>query len=265
VRWVVVVLLVLGVVVALGWGFQRRLVYLPSGVVPAPAAAGLPEAQPVGVDTADGLTLGAWFVPAADGGQPQAAVLVCHGNGGDRADRAALARELSRRGMAVLLFDYRGYGGNPGSPSEAGLLADARAARAALAERAGDAPLVYFGESLGAAVATALAVEDPPSALVLRSPFASLAEVARVHYPFVPELLLRDRYPVTEQVARVEAPVLVVAGDADRTVPPEQSRAVADAAGVPLVLLPGADHNDRVFLDGRAFLDEIDAFLARTR
>jgi fermentation-respiration switch protein FrsA (DUF1100 family) len=104
-------------------------------------------------------------------------VLVFNGNGGNRAHRAPLAAALSRSGLAVLLFDYRGYGGNPGAPTEPGLLADARAARAYLASRPGVDPgrLVYLGESLGAAVAVALAVEVPPLALVLRSPFTSLA------------------------------------------------------------------------------------------
>jgi alpha-beta hydrolase superfamily lysophospholipase len=173
-----------------------------------------------------------------------------------------LARALVDAGLSVLLFDYRGYAGNPGSPTEEGLAADVRAARAFLVEEAGvpSERLVYFGESLGAAVVTELSIEHPPAGLVLRSPFQDLAAVAGEHYPFVPaRLLLRDRFPVAEHVARIDVPTIVVYGSADSIVPPEQSRAVADAAaGLERVVeVPGADHNDLVLLDGAEVLQAV--------
>jgi uncharacterized protein len=157
----------------------------------------------------------------------------------------------------VLLFDYRGYAGNPGTPSEGGLALDVRAARTFLLDEAGVPAdrLLYFGESLGAAVVAELATEHPPAGLVLRSPFVDLASVGAVHYPFLPvRAVLRDRYPVAEHVARVQVPTTVVYGSGDSIVPPDQSRAVADAsAGLHrLVEVPGADHNDPVLLDGNA-------------
>jgi fermentation-respiration switch protein FrsA (DUF1100 family) len=259
-RAAVVVVAVLAVLTGLLWGLQRRLVYLPSdGPLPA-AAAVLPGARDVVLTTSDGLELGAWFVPGP--GPAAAAVLVANGNGGHRGLRAPLARALHDRGLAVLLFDYRGYGGNPGSPSEEGLARDVRAARAYLVEQAGVPPgrLLYLGESLGAAVVTELATEHPPAGLVLRSPFVDLAAVGSVHYPFLPvRALLRDRYPVAERIATVRVPTTVVLGDADSIVPPEQSRAVAAAAAGlhRLVVVPGADHNDAVLLDGDALVDAV--------
>ena len=128
---------------------------------------------------------------------------------GHRGHRAPLAEALHEAGLSVLLFDYRGYGGNPGSPSEEGLALDVRAARDFLIGDAGVPPerLLYLGESLGAAVVTELATEHPPAGLVLRSPFVDLAAVAAVHYPFLPaRALLRDRFPVAEQLARVDVP-----------------------------------------------------------
>src|SRR5919201_4446707 len=188
----VVVLMVLAVAVAvllvvgLLWSQQRRLIYLPAPRAVPPAATVLPAAEEVSFTTADGLRLAGWFVPAAGppgrGGRGRSpAVLVCNGNGGNRSLRAPLAAALARAGLAVLLFDYRGYAANPGRPTEEGLAADARAALAYLAARPDVDParLVYFGESLGAAVALRLAVERPPAALVLRSPWASLVEVGR--------------------------------------------------------------------------------------
>ncbi|SNS36592.1 hypothetical protein SAMN06893096_103395 [Geodermatophilus pulveris] len=248
----VVVVLYAGLVGA-AWALQRHLVYLPdAGPVP-PAASVLPGARDVVLRTGDGLRLGAWFVPGA--GPEAPAVLVANGNGGHRGLRAPLAAALHDEGLAVLLFDYRGYGGNPGTPGEAGLALDVRAARGYLLEEAGvpAGRLLYLGESLGAGVVAELATEHPPAGLVLRSPFVDLAAVGREHYPFLPVgALLRDRYPVAERVASVEAPTTVVYGGADSIVPPGQSRAVADAAaGLHRVVeVPGADHNDPVLLDG---------------
>jgi fermentation-respiration switch protein FrsA (DUF1100 family) len=249
----VVVVAVMATLTGALWAVQRRLVYLPDTSPMPPAASVLPGAGDVELTTADGLRLGAWWLPAAD---PQApAVLVAQGNGGARDLRVPLARALAAEGLSVLLFDYRGYGGNPGSPSEEGLARDVRAARQWLVDEAGvdQGRLLYYGESLGCAVVTELAVEHPPAGLVLRSPFTDLAAVGQVHYPFLPvRALLRDRYPVAEGIARVQAPTIVVYGSADAIVPPSQSRAVAEAAADlrELVEVAGADHNDRALLDG---------------
>ncbi|MCF6506515.1 alpha/beta hydrolase [Blastococcus sp. MG754426] len=248
-----VVVLLCTLLVGLPWAFQRHLVYLPdAGPVP-PAAQAVPGARDVVLETDDGLRLGAWFVPARTPDAP--GVLVANGNGGHRGMRAPLARALADEGLAVLLFDYRGYGGNPGSPSEEGLARDVRAARDFLLGDGGVPAdrVVYFGESLGAAVVTGLAVEHPPAGLVLRSPFVDLAAVGSEHYPFLPvRALLRDRYPVAERVRGIEVPTTVVHGGADSIVPPAQSRAVADDAAAlhRVVEVPGADHNDPVLLAG---------------
>jgi fermentation-respiration switch protein FrsA (DUF1100 family) len=230
------------------WGFQSKLIYFPGG---APDAV-VEGAEEVTLHTSDGLDLAAWWFPADD---DAAAVLVAPGNGGNREGRVPLAEALQDEGLAVLLLEYRGYGGNPGHPSEEGLALDVRAARTYLLEDA-DVPaerLLYFGESLGAAVVTELATEFPPAGLVLRSPFEDLASVAHEHYPFLPaRLLLRDRYPVVEEIAEVDVPTIVVYGGADIVVPPPQSRAVADASPdlVREVRVRGAGHNDPVLLDG---------------
>ncbi|TQN37319.1 hypothetical protein FHU33_3965 [Blastococcus colisei] len=255
---VAVLLLVLTVITALLWGFQRKLIYLPDAGPVGHAGDFLPGGRDVVLRTSDGLDLAGWYVPA---GRDAATVLVANGNGGHRGLRAPLAEELADAGLGVLLFDYRGYGGNPGSPSEQGLARDVRAARQFLLDDGVDpGRLLYFGESLGAAVVTELATEHPPAGLVLRSPFVDLASVAAVHYPVLPvRALLRDRFPVAEQIARVDVPTTVVYGSADLIVPPEQSRAVADAAAHlhRLVEVPGADHNDPVLLDGDALVKAV--------
>ncbi len=240
-------------VLTLAWLLQRRMIYFPDSGVPPPAGSVLPGAREVTVRTEDGLDLGAWSVPPT-GADRNLTVLVLPGNAGSRLLRAPLADRLAAEGFTVLLLDYRGYAGNPGSPSEDGLLADARAAVRHLAA-AGSPPerTIYFGESLGAAVAARLAVEHPPAGMVLRSPFTDLAAVGSRHYPFLPvRLLLQDRFPVAEPVASVRAPTAVVYGSRDTTVPPELSAAVASAAAglVRRVEVAGADHNDRALLAG---------------
>jgi uncharacterized protein len=242
---------VLGVVIGVLWALQRQLIYFPDASPVLPAGDVIPGARDINLHTADGLDLGAWFCPADPGpaGRDRGlAVLVAPGNGGNRESRAGLARELSQRGLAVLLMDYRGYGGNPGAPSEEGLTADALAATDALAEL-GYPPhrSIYFGESLGTGVVATLQTSRPPAGLVLRSPFPDLSAVAAHHYPLLPvRLLLRDRFPVTAQLSSSKMPVTVIYGDEDSVVPTELSARVATSAPglFEELVLHGADHND---------------------
>ena len=265
-RGLLVLALTVGMVVALLWALQRQLIYFPDPTPVPRAAAVIAGARDVTLHTADGLKLGAWFVPADPREDLGMAVLLAPGNGGNRAGRAGLADELSRRGLAVLAMDYRGYGGNPGSPSEDGLAADADAAVEAL-EALGYAPhrTIYFGESLGSAVVAALHTRHPPAAMVLRSPFTDLADVGRHHYPWLPvRALLRDRFPVVEHLVAGDVPVTVIYGRRDSVVPPALSGRVADqaAALAERVELAEADHNDPVMF-GRRVADAVERLARR--
>jgi hypothetical protein len=255
-RGLVVVLVLVGVVMAVLWALQRQLIYFPDASSVPPASEVIDGARDVTLRTEDGLELGAWFVPASGPapGKPMA-VLLAPGNGGNRLGRVEIAEELSGRGLAVLLLDYRGYGGNPGEPSEEGLAKDALAASDALLEL-GFPPsrTIYFGESLGTGVVSALSVRRPPAGIVLRSPFTELADVGSHHYPYLPvRLLLRDTFPVLERLSLSEVPVTVVYGDRDSVVPTSLSARVADEAGnlAERVVIEGADHNDGVMFGGR--------------
>lgn len=258
-RVLLALLALIGVAFIVVWAFQRRLIYHPStGPVPE-AQQVIPDARDALLQTSDGLELGAWYVPARDPAR-DVAVLVANGNAGDRSARAPLAEALAEEGISVLLFDYRGYGGNPGDPTEEGLARDARAAYEFLVAEEGVPPdrIVYFGESLGAAVVTELATERPPGGMLLRSPFTDLAAVGKVHYPYLPVgLLLRDRYRLVENIGGVRVPTTVVYGTQDSIVPNEQSRAVAEAATgeVRIVEIKGAGHNDIELLNGKELIE----------
>jgi hypothetical protein len=164
----------------------------------------------------------------------------------------------------VFLVDYRGYGLSEGEPSESGLYRDARAVRRAAAER-GFAPerIVLFGESLGSAVATDLAAETACAGVVLETPFLSIAEMARVHYPFVPTFLIRSRYDNAAKIARVAAPKLFLVAERDEVAPPEQGRKLFELAPPPktLYLIPRAGHNDTYVVGGEEYWRRWEEFL----
>jgi len=215
--------------------------------------------EAVTLHTEDGLDLAAWYLPGAG----ETAAILCNGNAGNRADRLPLSAGLQRRGLGVLSMDYRGYGGGAGDPDEEGLIADAEAAAACLAGRPGVTRLVYFGESLGAAVLVALAARRPPAALVLRSPFTSLLDVARTHLPILPPGLIGDHWDSIGRIRSIQVPLLVLAGTADRVVPYSQSVRLFEAApgAKRLITFEGADHNDPVLTYGSRLLDETVRFL----
>jgi hypothetical protein len=251
-------LIVLAALVGL-WAGQRRLLYLPWGTAPPPAQAGLAAAETLPVETSDGLRLGAWYlrVPGA-----RATAIVFNGNAGHRGFRAPLAQGLAGIGISTVLFDYRGYGGNTGRPSEAGLALDARAVLHAVRRLPGGEawPLVYVGESLGTGVAVELASAHPPALLVLRSPFTSIADVGAHHYWYLPvRRLLWDRFDSLSRAAAVRVPTLFIAGTRDRVVPTVLTRRLFDAWTGPkqLVLVQGADHNDEALVHGPQVIEAI--------
>lgn len=255
----------LAVVVAV-YAWQDSLIYFPSAEVPAPERAGLKGASEVALRADDGVALHAWYVAPAAPTPPAAVVVLFHGNAGNIAGRAWKAEILTKAGFAALLFDYRGYGRSEGRPSEAGLYADGRAAAAwahETARRGGGAPVIYYGESLGCAIAieTSLSAGLPaPAGLVLEAPFASLAAVGSYHYGWLPvRALLRTRYDNLEKIGRVREPILVIHGENDQVIPPAQGRALCDAAvGAPskrVVAVPAADHNEAIYFDPRPLVE----------
>jgi fermentation-respiration switch protein FrsA (DUF1100 family) len=211
---------------------QRRLLFRPGPSRPELGDLARLGVREVPVTTRDGLALVSWYRPPPSG---RPVIVYFHGNGGHIGYRAERLRRFADAGLGVLLLEYRGYGGNPGSPCEHGLYADAEAAIEFL-ERQEIAPdrLVLWGESLGAAVAVDLAARREAAAVVLEAPFTSLAAVAQLHYPYVPvAMLMRDRFDSLSRIGRVKSPLLVMHGGRDRVVPSRFGRALLDAAPPP--------------------------------
>lgn len=229
---------------------QRSFIFYPDPTPPRSASSYFPRGEDVTLTTEDGLALGAWWIPPLGAADRGMAVLYAPGNGGQREGRLHIYALLAERGFSVLAMDYRGYGGNPGSPSEEGLAADARAAADFIRRRGfGADRTIYCGESLGTSVVSRLANTDPPAGIVLRSPPTSLVDIARVHVGWLPIAgTLVDTFHVRSYLEDSDVPVSVIHGTADDIVPSEQSAQVAAGAGrlMEELVLPGAGHNDAV-------------------
>jgi len=225
---------------------QRSLLYHPDRTVPDPADFGVPEMQVVRVPTPDGFELLCWWRAPRDDAQPVIAVF--HGNAGHIGSRAHKMRDYLDTGYGVLLMSYRYNAGTGGSPSEANLFDDARAALDFLnREGIADNRIVPYGESLGTGVAVAMAAERRLGALVLEAPYSSMPDLAQHHYWYAPaRWLVRDRFDSMSRIGRVDEPVIVVHGLEDRVVPPQFGRRLYDAAREPKEahFLPDGNHNN---------------------
>lgn len=202
-------------------------------------------------EAADRTRLHGWYCQAE---RPRAVLLLAHGNAGHVASRASWLKYLQQTArLSVFAFDYRGYGRSEGTPSVAGALLDARAARAKLCELASvqDSQLVLMGESLGGAIVVQLAAESSPRGLVLQSTFGSMREVAQVHYPNLAWLVPENKLNSVRTIAAYRGPLFQSHGDRDETIPVASGRRLFDAAPGPKqwVTIEMADHNDWITED----------------
>ena len=200
------------------------------------------------IETDDSKTLVSWLALPREPGSP--VILYMHGNAGTLGDRAERFKLFHDEGFGVLALSWRGYGGSTGSPTEAGLMRDGRAALKLLQQKGISlSRIILFGESLGTGVATQLAAdpETSPLAIILEAPFTSAADVARGSYWFLPVgLLMKDQFRSIDFASRVTAPVFVFHGTADRVIPFEQGQRLYDAFTGPkeFLAMRGSDHID---------------------
>lgn len=258
-KWTVIgVLGVYLTVLALMYVFQRKLLYFPETTRTPPAAAGLPQAEEVTLTSADGERLIAWHIPAQSG---RPLFLYFHGNGGSLRLRADRFRRLTANGSGVFGLSYRGYGGSTGSPTEAGLLADADAAYAFVRKRYAPEQIVVFGESLGTAVALAVAVKHPAAKLILDAPYSAAVDVAASVYPYVPvRFLMKDQFRAGDWARQVKIPTLVLHGERDHIIPIRFAEALYELIDAPksFVRFPRGTHVD---LDSHGAQDAIRKFV----
>jgi hypothetical protein len=260
-KWIVIAAAAFGGFTALMHTFQRSLMYFPERQRTAPAQAGLPQAEEVVLDTADGEKVVAWHLPPR-GDRP--VVLYFHGNGGALRYRVDRFMALTADGMGLVALSYRGYGGSTGSPTEAGLIADGEAAYGFAAARYPAERIVVWGESLGSGIGVAIAARHKIGRLVLEAPFTSAADVgARVYWYLPVRTLMKDPFHSDRRIGQVTAPLLVLHGARDPVVPIGLGERLFALANEPKRLVRFADggHED-LDLHGaqqafRSFLNEV--------
>jgi fermentation-respiration switch protein FrsA (DUF1100 family) len=257
---------ILSLVLFEGCYVEEKFIFFPSAeILETPRHYGL-AFDDVYFKTEDGVTLNGWFVayPGAS-----TTLIWFHGNGGNIGHRSQHLKLLhDKLKVHIFIFDYRGYGRSDGTPSEDGTYKDGVAALAHLRSRKEVEPtrIVFFGQSLGAAVATEIAARESCLALILEAPFTSIRDMARVAFPLLPiGSLLRTKYDTAEKIKNVHAPILVLHGDRDDIVPFEQGQKVFAAAPQTkeFYTIPGSRHNDTYIAGGEAYFQALKNFIEK--
>lgn len=216
--------------------FQRDLQYFPTRRDPSVQALGLQNVDRIELPTPDGETLVLWLSRPSDAAP---VILFLHGNAGEIADRADRFAFYQSRGYGVAFLSWRGYGGSTGKPSEQGLLTDAKAAYDHL-RGLGIPPgkIVLVGESLGTGPAVMTSSQNPVGAVVLEAPYSAAVDIARTAYPWLPVgLLMKDQFRTRDHIARINAPLLILHGEADSVIPQGFGKRLFEAAKDPKTFL----------------------------
>jgi len=259
-KWIAILaFLAYGGMLTLMYVFQRALLYFPDTAHTLPAQAGLDSAIEVTLHSDDGETLIAWYIPPHD---RKKLVLYFQGNAGGLSLRADRFKWLTADGTGLLALRYRGYGGSTGAPTEDGLIRDSEAAYAFASAQVPATRVVLFGESLGTAVALALAAERPSAGVILDAPFTSIEDVAAAAYWFAPvRWLMKDTWHSDRRVGSINAPLLVLHGEQDRLVPIRFSERLFALAKEPKRMLRFSQ-GGHVNLDGFGAPKAVQEFLA---
>ncbi|HSD92662.1 MAG TPA: alpha/beta hydrolase [Methyloceanibacter sp.] len=236
---------IFALIVIVGRLLHRYFIYIPDRTRVAPRDAGLPDVEEVVFKAADGTKLIAWYLPSRRG---KPTLLYFTGNSGNVAKRAGKIKAIGADGYGVFMLNYRRYGGSEGRPTETRVTADAVSAYDYL-RGLGVAPhdIVAYGESLGTAVASRLALQRHVEGLVLEAPFTSIVDVGRLLWPYFPlSLIMADQYRTIDRIGQVTAPLFIIHGGRDAIIPLDQARHVFHAAAEPksFALVPQAGHND---------------------
>ena len=263
-KFILVIVVSYGLLIVVVYFMQGRMLYLPdvSGrtLTMTPIDVGM-DYHDVSIKTSDGVTLHGWFIV----GRPSRVLLFFHGNAGNISHRLDSIRQFQNLGMSVFIIDYRGYGQSGGSTTEEGIYRDANAAWRYLTEDRGISSndIVIFGRSLGASVASWLATQHQPLALIVESSFTSVPDIAQELYPWLPaRWLSRFSHATRDYVRNVRCPILVTHSRDDEIIPLHHGEAIFASANEPRTLLAlRGTHNEAFLQDERAYIEGVRTFL----
>lgn len=254
-----VIVFLVSLVIFFRW-FERQNVWHPSfEATETPLSNGL-EYEDVYYDSSDGVLLNGWYVPCKDA---VASLLFCHGNGGNISWRPDSLKQFNSIGLNTFIFDYRGYGKSGGTLSEEGTYRDAEAAFAWLKKKTPEMPLILFGRSLGAAIATDLALKVKADALIFESGFTSIPDIGKKYFPFLPVRLLGTiRYDSLSKISKITVPLLVIHSPEDDIIPYAHGKNIFAAAPEPKQFyeLKGT-HNGGHFDSEKTYLPALRKFI----
>ena len=244
--------------------FQSKMIYYPARELEAtPDNIGLPFEEVI-FKSGDGVKLCGWFVPSK---RSRGIILFCHGNAGNISHRLETIKIFNHLGMSTFIFDYRGYGKSEGKPSESGTYADAKSAMHWIIGKQNILPgeIIIFGRSLGGAVATRLAKEITPRALILESAFTSIPDVGAELYPWFPvRLLSRFKYDTAGYLREVKCPVQVIHSSDDELIKFSHGKQIFSTANEPKEFLEiSGGHNDGFLISGKLYVEGLRSFIMR--
>lgn len=264
-KFILVVAFAYGLLVVIVYLMQGRMLYLADvpgrTLTMTPTDVGM-DHQDIAIETSDGVTLHGWYIP----GRSAQVLLFFHGNAGNISHRLDSIRQFLSLGLSVLIIDYRGYGQSEGRTTERGVYRDAEAAWRYLTEERDIAAdnIVIFGRSMGASVASQLATQHQPLALIVESSFTSVPDIAQDLYPWLPvRWLSRLSHATRDHVRDVRCPVLIIHSRDDEIIPFRHGEEIFAAANEPRNLLAiRGTHNDAFLQDQSAYIGGLQTFLS---
>ena len=248
------------IIVLLLYVFQRRLIYFPDQYTPHLQDYHATDMTIETLQTKDHLDLMSWYKPATHN---LPTLLFLHGNAGHIGYRMPLVRQFLKAGFGVFLLEYRGYGGNKGSPTEQGLYEDGQTALTFLYQKGiNPQKIILYGESLGTGIATKLAAENPIGCVILQSPFTSLVNLSRFHYPWI---IIKpwDQFNSLERMKHIHAPLLILHGKLDQIVPFTEGLALFNEANTPKEMIEFDQQNHNDLWDAHDFYEKVIHFLQK--
>jgi fermentation-respiration switch protein FrsA (DUF1100 family) len=242
--------------------FQSHYVYYPERILLVDPGNIELDFESISFESEDGVSLSGWFIPAENA---RGVILFCHGNAGNISHRLESIQIFHRLGLSVFIFDYRGFGQSGGKPTEPGTYKDAEAAlRYLVGERkVNPNEVIVFGRSLGGAIASWLAHNHTPGALILESTFTSLPDIAAKYYPYLPvRLLLRFEYNTAKYLGKVSCPVLIIHSSDDELMPFDHGSRLFELTGEPKKFLEIAGtHNEGFITSGKDYEEGLNEFI----